>query len=163
MATDASDHEQQRRELEQIRRQFAEVGKRMGSAFEPASPDQHRERPLAPVPPTTPPDEQPAPPDEQPARPRWLWVAAVALIFALGTGFGYTLPRSGGSDPAPPVSTQAPRARTVTSVPEACLETARKGDQMVHLFIVNDRSRRLAEALKAFTLASQACRKEASP
>jgi hypothetical protein len=71
-------------------------------------------------------------------------VAAVALIFALGTGFGYTLPRSGGSDPAPPVSTQAPRAHTVTSVPEACLETARKGDQMVHLFIVNDRSRRLA-------------------
>jgi len=35
MATDASDQEQQQRELEEIRRQFAEVGKRTGSAFEP--------------------------------------------------------------------------------------------------------------------------------
>jgi hypothetical protein len=34
---------------------------------------------------------------------------------------------------------------------------------MVHLFTVNDRSRRLALALKAYTLASQACRKAASP
>jgi len=35
MATDASGQEQQRRELEEVRRQFAEVGKRTGSAFEP--------------------------------------------------------------------------------------------------------------------------------
>jgi hypothetical protein len=39
MATDASDQEQQRRELEEIRRQFAEIGKRAGSAFESTSPD----------------------------------------------------------------------------------------------------------------------------
>ena len=162
MATDASDHEQQRRELEEIRHKFAEVGKRMGSAFEPASPDTNRERPLALAPPT-------APPDEQPSRPRWQWAAAMALIFVLGTGFGFVLPRGdGSSDPPPstarsPVSTQAPQVRTVPSVPEVCLETARMGDQVIAKLVINDRDRRLAEALKAYTLASQACRKEASP
>jgi hypothetical protein len=161
MATDTSDREQQQQELEEIRRQFAEVGERLGSAFEPAAPDDDRQRPLALAPPT-------ARPDEQPARLRWQRVAVVALIFLLGTGLGYTLPRAATNDLAPstarpPVSTQAPRAPTVPSVPEVCLETARRGDQLVHLFTVNDRSRRLAEALKAYTLASQACRQEASP
>jgi hypothetical protein len=161
MATDTSDREQQRQELEEIRRQFAAVGERMGSAFQPASPDDDRQRPLALAPPT-------APPDEQPTRPHWQWVAAVALIFLLGTGLGYALPR-GDPPPAPPstaqppVSTRIPRAPSVPSVPEVCLETARRGDEMVHLFTINDRSRRLAEALKAYTLASQACRQAASP
>jgi hypothetical protein len=162
MATDASDREQQQQELEELRRQFAEVGERMGSAFEPAAPDDRKPpRALAPL---------TAPPDQQPARPRWQWVAAVALIFLLGTGLGYALARAAMGDPPPvpstaqpPVSTRVPRAPAVPSVPEACLETARRGDEMVHLFTVNDRSRRLAEALKAYTLASQACRQEASP
>jgi hypothetical protein len=164
MATDASDHEQQRRELEEIRHKFAEVGKRMGSAFEPAAPDTNRERPFALAPPT-------APPDEQPARPRWQWAAALALIFVLGTGFGFVLPRGDGSSGPPPppstarspVSTQAPQPQPVPSVPEVCLETARMGDQVIAKLMINDRDRRLAEALKAYTLASQACRKEASP
>ena len=164
MATDASDHEQQRRELEEIRHKFAEVGKRMGSAFEPAAPDEHRERPVALAPPT-------APPDEQPARPRWQWAAAMALIFVLGTGFGFVLPRGdGSSDPPPPqstarppVSTRAQQPQPLPSVPEVCLETARMGDQVIAKLMINDRDRRLAEALKAYTLASQACRKEASP
>jgi hypothetical protein len=168
MATDASDHEQQRRELEEIRRQFAQVGTRI-SAFEPASPDQHRERPPALVPSIAPPDKQPAPPDRQPAPPRRQWVAAVALLL-VGTGFGYALPQAGSNDPQPPpatarppLSTQPQQPQPVPSVPEVCLETARQGDEMVHLFTVNDRSRRLVEALKAYTLASQACRKAASP
>jgi len=163
MATDASDHEQQRRELEEIRHKFAEVGKRMGSAFEPAAPDEHRERPVALAPPT-------APPDEQPARPRWQWAAAMALIFVLGTGFGYALPRAGSNDPPPPpstarppVSTQPQQPQPVPSVPQVCLETARMGDQVIAKLMINDRDRRLAEALKAYTLASQACRKQASP
>jgi hypothetical protein len=48
-------------------------------------------------------------------------------------------------------------------VPPACLETARRADQTIHLLVTNVRTRRLAEALKAYTLASQACREEASP
>jgi hypothetical protein len=175
MATDASDHEQQRRELEEIRRQFTEVSKRTGSAFEPASPDEHRERPLALAPPTAPPDTRPAPPDGQPpspdwpTRPRWHWLAAVALLFVVGIGFGYAL-RAGtnGSPPPPstarpPVNTQPQQPQAVPKVPEACLEMARRGDEAIHLLTVNDRSRRLALALRAYTLASQACRKAASP
>jgi hypothetical protein len=161
MATDASDHEQQRRELEEIRRQFTQVGTRI-SAFEPASPDEHRERPLALVPSIAPPDQQPAP-------PRWQWVAAVALLL-VGTGFGYALPRVGSNDPQPPtatarppLSTQPQQPQPVPSVPEVCLETARRGDEVIAKLTVNDRSRRLVEALKAYTLASQACRKAASP
>jgi hypothetical protein len=153
--------EQQRRELEEIRRKFAEVGERLGSAFEPMPAEDPRPRP----------QPLPAPAPERPTRPRWQWVAAAVLLLA-GTGIGYALPRAGSNDPpppstAPPVSTQPPAppaaAKTVPSVPEACLETARRGDEVLHLFTINDRSRRLAEALKAYTLASQACRKEASP
>jgi hypothetical protein len=160
--------ERQRRELEEIRRKFQEVGARLGSAFEPASPDDdHRPRAL----PT------PAPPAEQPARPRWQWVAAVALIFALGTGFGYLLTRPGAGDPPasppataapaaqPPVTTLAQRTppETRVVVPPACLETAHLGDEVFALLTSNVRDRRLADAMKAYTLASQACRKEASP
>ena len=165
MATnpDEASIEQQRRELEEIRRKFAEVGERLGSAFEPTPPEELQPRPQ-PV---------PAPAPERPTRPRWQWVAAAALLL-VGTGFGYALPRAGSNDPpappppstASPASTQPPAAaqpRTVPSVPEVCLETARRGDEMVHLFTINDRSQRLVEALKAYTLASQACRKEASP
>jgi len=151
--------EQQRRELEEIRRKFAEVGARLGSAFEPASPDEDDQLP-------------PAPPLDQPARPRWQWLAAITLIFVLGTGFGYLLPRSGAGDPPapgpppPPASTLAtpqpsPVIRTV--VPRVCVEAARRGDETIHLLTIKVRDRRLADALKAYTLASQACRKEASP
>ena len=96
----------------------------------------------------------------------------MALIFVLGTGFGYALPRAGSNDPPPPPAPSTarppPRAQPqqpqpVPSVPQACLETARKGDEMVHLFTIKDRSRRLVKALKAYTLASQACRQQASP
>jgi hypothetical protein len=155
--------ERQRRELEEIRRKFAEVGARLGSAFEPASSDD---------------DDQPrvllpsAAPLDQPARPRWQWLAAVALIFVLGAGLGYLLPRSGAGDPPAPTPTSSPPASsparqpgtpTRVVVPPACLEAARRGDETIHLLMTNVRDRRLAEAFEAYTLASQACRKEASP
>jgi hypothetical protein len=161
--------ERQRRELEEIRRKFQEVGARLGSAFEPASTDDDRQpRPALP----------PAPPVNQPARPRWQGIAAAVLIFLLGLGFGYVLTRSGAGDPPgtpsakaapttrPPATTLAPHAAPATSVvaPPACLDTAKKGDILFALLTSNVRDQRLvADALKAYTLASQACRKEASP
>src|SRR6266511_4015687 len=63
--------------------------------------------------------------------------------------------------PAPATPVQPPPARTV--VPPACLQTAQRGDELIALFTRNVRDRRLDSALKAYTLASQACRKEASP
>jgi hypothetical protein len=175
MATDASDRERQRRELEEIRRKFTEMGARVGSLFEPAPPDDQEEdiRPVRPALAAPEQREQPAP-----AGQSRLMVAAVAVALLVGTGLGYALPRSsaqraasaaqpaaGGpaSTPTPTVSTLAAQPRTVTSVPPACLEAARKGDLTIHLYTINVRDRRLVEALKAYTLASQACRKEASP
>jgi hypothetical protein len=159
--------ERQRRELEEIRRKFHEVGARLGSAFEPSTPTDQEQphQPLALSP--------PAPPLDRPARPRWQWLAAVALVFALGTGLGYLLPRSGaGAQPAPtppqpsattPAAPQPRPAPAPTVVPPSCLETARRADEVISLLNRNIRTRRLAEALKAYTLASQACREEASP
>ena len=167
MATNPEERpeERQRRELEEIRRKFHEVGARLGSAFEPASPADPAEQaqPRALPPPPSP---------DPPARPRWQWLAAVALIFTLGAGFGYLLPRSGaGAQPAPPQpSATAPAAPQTSAaptpkdaVPRVCLETARLADHTIHLLVTNVRDRRLAESLKAYTLASQACREEASP
>jgi hypothetical protein len=159
-----SDPERQQRELEELRRQFAEVGKRI-SAFEPAPADEQRERSLVLA-------RSIAPPAKQLAAPRWLLLAAVALIFMLGIGVGYGLSRVGSNHspppPAPsmartPLRAQPQQPQPVASVPQACVETTRRGDEMVYLFTIKERSRRLVQALKAYTLASQACRQAASP
>jgi len=159
MATDRE--EQQRQELEEIRRSFAEMGARMGSLFEPAAANgggQPAEEPAAP--------EKPAP-----ERPPWFRPVAVALVFLLGTGLGYILPRAGADDrvaaattsPTAPPAQPALPAQPRTIVPRECLETAQKGDLTIHLLTTNVRDNRLVVALKDYTEASQACRKEASP
>jgi hypothetical protein len=161
MGADAIDREErQRRELEEIRRSFTEIGTRMGSVFEPAPPEKEEgEQPE--------PEEVrallPPPPAERQA-PRWTVPAVMALVCLLaGGGLGYLL-----HSPAP---LQPPTSTVITSVvprpklvsPPACIETARRGDEAIDLLIRNIRDRRLSSALKAYTEASQACRKEASP
>jgi hypothetical protein len=176
MSADPDNHdnreEQQRRELEEIRNSFTKVGIRMGSLFEPAGdsdePDEvqgslfpelesadagHREpKALAPRP--------------RPERqvPRWAASAVIALVCLLaGSGLGYLL-HSPAPGPAPDpivVTHTVPKLKIVS--PPACLETAKRGDQSMDLLLRNVRDRRLSLALKAYTVASQACRKEASP
>jgi hypothetical protein len=163
LATD--DQQRQHRELEEIRRGFVEMGARMGSLFEPAELDE-QEQPAAAA---------PAPPPPAPVRSRRWLAAALVLVFVAGGAFGYILPK-GQSDnpdsPPPLASTLTTRAqvaippaspRTRTSVPEACLQTAIKGDQVITGLVANIRDNRLDRALKDYTTASQACRKEASP
>jgi hypothetical protein len=162
--------ERQRRELEEIRRKFQEVGARLGSAFEPAAPDDDDRRPRA-LPP-------PAPTVDRPARPRWQWAAAAALIFVLGTGFGDLLTRSDAGDPpATTPATSAPALPPPTRIPAvgptpntrvvpppACLEAVRRGNELFDLLTSKTNDQRLvADKLKAYSLASQACSKEASP
>jgi hypothetical protein len=89
---------------------------------------------------------------------------AVACLLA-GGGLGYLLHSPAPSpEPVPAVITQTVvRTQTRAVVPRACLETARRGDQAMDLLLRNIRDRRLSSAVKAYTTASQACRREASP
>jgi hypothetical protein len=173
MATDRDEqvHERQRQqqELEEIRRSFAEMGARMGSLFEPGELDE---------PGAAPPPERkalPAPPPAPPllaGRPRWWWASALTLLFLVGGLFGYLLPRGEGPPPPPPATVAAPPAspappetviRTKTTVPDACVETAQLADEVIARLNRNQRDNRLFLALRDYTIASQACRKEASP
>jgi hypothetical protein len=180
MATDRDeqqrDQQRQQQELEEIRRSFAEMGARMGSLFEPPEADEpeRAQQAALPAPPATP--ATPAPGVFQ-ARPGWWWAVLLALLFVAGTAFGVLLPWGGdGPDAAPPpqatTATTAPQAsttqttarpRTVVSVPEACVDAAELADEVISRLNRNDRDNSLALALRDYTIASQACRREASP
>jgi hypothetical protein len=170
MATDRDEQRRQQRELEEIRRSFAEMGARMGSMFEPTDVGEpQRTRPAI-----SPPPAAPASAGHQ-GRPRWWWAAALILLFVAGTAFGYLLPKGdGGADPlssgattptsqAQATPTTRPKPRTVVSVPDDCLETAELADEVISRLNRNNRDNRLALALRDYTIASQACRREASP
>jgi hypothetical protein len=165
------ERQRQQRELAEIRRNFAEMGARMGSLFEPADADEPK---------PAPPSEQRALPAPSPApslfagRPRWWWAAALTLLFLVGGLFGWLLRGDGASAEPPPSPTTVAAAvpppappetviRTKTSVPEACLDTAKLGDEVIARLTRNQRDNRLFPALRKYTIASQACRREASP
>jgi hypothetical protein len=170
MATDRDEQQRQQQELEEIRRSFAEMGARMGSLFEPADADEPK-----PAPPSEQralPAPSPAPP-LFPGRPRWWWAAALTLLFLVGGLFGWLVRGDGASADQPPTPTTVAAAvppappetviRTKTSVPEACLDTAKLGDEVIARLTRNQRDDRLFPALRRYTIASQACRREASP
>ena len=175
MATDRDEQLRQQRELEEIRRSFAEMGARMGSMFEPAEPEEPQRSSRKPLLPPAPPVAASSP-FGVPARPRWWWAAALVLLFVAGTAFGYILPKGDGGSSSPSgtatATTQTPATappppatviKTRTSVPETCVETAELADEVISRLNRNDRDNRLAEMLRDYTINSQACRREASP
>jgi hypothetical protein len=157
--------ERQQREPEEVRRSFAEIGSRMGSLFEPAPEGNGREsEPAKPSEPTG---------EAASVRRRVAYWALAAAVFALGMAVDHALvqpaPRS-----VPPASTQAAAAasappssaapaRLQASVPQSCLVTAQRADALIDLLVHKTRGIELTNALKAYTEASQTCRKEASP
>ena len=171
MATDRDEQQRQQRELEEIRRSFAEMGARMGSLFEPTdTDDEHQPSARSALP--APPAAAPA----APPRPRWFLAGALVLLFLAGTGFGWVLFRGDGGSGTPP-PTQAPPTtaaqaaappppstvlKTVPSVPEECVETAELADEVIARLNRNQRDNTLALALRDYSVASQACRREAS-
>jgi hypothetical protein len=172
MATDRDERQRQQQELEEIRRSFAEMGARMGSMFEPADPEEPERSPR----PLPPPPVAASSPLGIPARDRRWWAAALVLLFVAGTAFGYLLKGDGGSGSpsssgattatsrapaaAPPPPATAPKPKT--SVPETCVDTAELADEVISRLTRNIRDNRLAEMLRDYTIASQACRREAS-
>jgi hypothetical protein len=180
MATDRDEQQRdqlrQQQELEEIRRSFAEMGARMGSMFEPAESDEAERSHQPPLLPPAPPVAARSPLDI-PARARWWWAAALVLLFVAGTAFGYILSGGDGGSDSPSSSgaaTATSRARataprppatvtkTETSVPETCVDTAELADEVISRLTRNIRDNRLAEMLRDYTIASQACRREAS-
>jgi hypothetical protein len=165
MATDRDEQQRQQQELEEIRRSFAEMGARMGSLFEPTEIEdaERAARPALP----------PAPPVEH-RRQRWQLVVAAVLLVLLGTVAGWGLAQGGDDTPpqasaptpttaAEPTTTARTRVETVPSVPEQCVETAELADEVISRLNRNVRDERLFLALRDYTIASQACRREASP
>jgi hypothetical protein len=53
--------------------------------------------------------------------------------------------------------------RTRTSVPKVCVDTAKLADEVISRLTRNQRAHRLTLALRDYTIASQACRRKASP
>jgi hypothetical protein len=97
-----------------------------------------------------------------------LLVLALGVLLVLGVRYGQD--RAATTTGEPPASstvvTQAKaKGQPVTNgrVPPACLDVARRGDELIHLFSTNERGPRLEAALKAYVRASQQCRRLASP
>jgi hypothetical protein len=132
-----------------------------------ALPDPPREPP-APFAPPLPP---PAPPRRTPQR---LALAVnLLLVLALGIVLGvaatYARDAKGGAptNAGVPTNTSARTPATTIvatrTVPESCLDAAELADEVISRLNRNIRDNRLAETLRDYTIASQACRREASP
>jgi hypothetical protein len=102
--------------------------------------------------------------------------ANLLLVLALGVAIGIVVQRSQDSGPLTPVptaratatTTAAPSSTTIviqarTSVLDACIETAELADEVISRLNRNVRDERLFLALRDYTIASQKCRREATP
>ena len=130
-------------------------------------------------------DPAPEEPDGQPApstsatsslrRPQRRLALAVNLLLVLALGVGFLVGVQRGKDlghltqvPTPSASTAVPSStvtvtKTVTSVPEQCIEAAELADEAISRLNRNIRDERLFLTLRDYTIASQGCRREASP
>ena len=135
-------------------------------------------QPAAHGPTTALPDRPPEPPEpltlslppQAPPRrtPQRLALAVnLLLVLALGVVIGVAATDAqdaNGSAPRPAVSTVATTTTTPTAaVPEACVDAAELADEVISRLTRNIRDNRLAEVLRDYSIASQACRREASP
>jgi hypothetical protein len=143
----------------------------LASLFEPHQPDP----PLPGAAPAAGPS-QPIGPAPPPPRRVLAWLLLVpALTLAVGALLGFALgstqasrqPAEPGPTASPSPSTQlaiAPSTRVVVRhyASPACLEAARRGDQLIDLLIRNQR-RQVEDLLVAYSVAAQQCRKDATP
>jgi hypothetical protein len=131
-------------------------------------PDQPQEppRPIAPSLPS---------PTKAGRRPQHLALAVnLLLVLALGIVLGVaatqaqddtsTAPIPAASIPVASTSSATqPKIQTRTQVPPACLDAQELADEVISRLNRNVRDQRLFVALRDYTIASQACRRAASP
>jgi hypothetical protein len=104
------------------------------------------------------------------------WLLLVpALTLAVGALLGFAVGSTQVSRyPTGPAPTSLPSPTTRLAIPPstgvvvrhyaspACLEAARRGDQLIDLLIRNQR-RQVEDLLVAYSVAAQQCRKDATP
>jgi hypothetical protein len=156
--------------LDQAAAAAGPVQRQPGSLFEP---DQSQAAPHSASPA---PAGNPSPVTHAEKAPRILWAwrlvaltltLAVGMVVGLAVGSGRVGRGPRNAPAAYPPATQ-PATPPVTSVvirptaSSACLETARRADEIIQLLITNRRSR-AARLLVAYTVASRQCRRDAAP
>jgi hypothetical protein len=89
------------------------------------------------------------------------------LVLGLGIVLGVAATDrqdANGGAPVPAASTVAvTRPAIQAKVPDACVDSVELADEVISRLTRNIRDNRLAETLRAYTIASQACRRAASP
>jgi hypothetical protein len=138
----------------------------------------HAGRPPAVDPTVTPGQPVPATPANLLLRRTQRLALAVNLLLVVALGFALVLVAGGTrravesgapaqrparTSPSTSVPAASTVARPVVEVPPACLEAADLADEIISALTRNERDNRLATALRDYSIANQACRKEAAP
>jgi hypothetical protein len=144
----------------------------LASLFEPHQPDPPPAGAAPAVADPRPPIRSAQPPPRRVSAWRLL---VPALTLAVGALLGFALGSTQASQhPTGVVPSSSPSPSTQPAIPPstrvvvrhyaspACLEAARRGDQLIDLLIRNQR-RQVEDLLVAYTVAAQQCRKDATP
>ena len=92
------------------------------------------------------------------------WGCCGRLRWRVGRGVPDTTAAPSSSSPAPQttVAASTPKVVTKVTVPDACVDTAELADEIISRLDRNVRDQRLFNELRDYTIASQACRREAA-
>jgi hypothetical protein len=146
------------------------VRRPLGSVFEADQPDPASAI-AAPRPAGTPQLVGASPTPQRRPKAWLLLVLSLTLVVGLGAGFALGARWTGGSlpraqTPVPPVTQPAPVPQTSIVVrraaTSACLEAAKRGDELIGLLISNKRSR-AAKLLVPYHVASRQCARDGGP
>jgi hypothetical protein len=96
------------------------------------------------------------------------------MTLAVGLAAGFAVGSTRADEPAKASATRSPATQPTTAPPtsvvvrltatSACLETAKRADQLIELLVTNKRrGDRVAELLIAYGVASRQCRMDGAP